>query len=278
MIIKRVSLLVLAMTFAFAMTAAAKAGDSAGTAGKSPGIAVKPARITVTAPQGGQVLSCGEQATIAWNYSGDIGGPLYIRLIHHAGHGLFDVLIHPQAPAGSGGHGSLSWMVPDVPTGYTYTIDIGSANIGASSQRFTIVNPKQQPTIKVISPNGGEVLHQGKTYNITWTHIADPNQKVIITLVPSGDPAKFRKLGEAPAGANGAGSFSWKIFADVEPGKDYKIWLGNGFYNKNFIDYSDNNFTVAGPPTIKPADITKTSAKPKPGDRDKLDPQPEPPM
>ncbi len=267
----------------FSLTAtAAQVGDSARQPDKTPGIAAKPAKITVTAPQGGQVLRSGDQATIAWKYSGEIGGLLYIRLIHHAGdpagHGLFDVVLDPKAPSGSGGHGSLNWVVPDVPTGYTYTVDIGSPHTGAASQKFTIVNPKQQPTIKVTSPNGGEVWRKGKTYSITWTHVADPKQKVIVTLLSGLDPGTFRQLGEVPAGANGAGSFSWKVPADLEPDNDYKIWLANGAYNKKFIDHSDNNFTIAAPLTIKPADITKTPAKPKPGDRDKLDPQPEPPM
>lgn len=282
MVYKRIPMLVILILLILSLAASAASVDtSAKQPVKPPGIAE--AKITIVSPQGGQVLCVGEQAVISWNYTGNIGGPLFIRLIHHAGdpagHGLFDVVINPQALAGSGGHGSLNWVVPEVPTGYTYSIDIGSPHTGAISQKFTIVNPKQQPTIKVTSPNGGEVWQRGKTYNITWTHVADPGQKVIITLVPSGDSAKFRKLGEALAGANGFGSFSWKVPADVEPGKDYKIWLANGSYHKNFIDSSDNNFTIAAPLMVKPnnTDITKSPVKLKPGDKDKIDPQPEPP-
>jgi hypothetical protein len=278
---RRIFLLVLAIAFAVSLTATAKEGDSARQPDKTPGIAAKPARITIASPQGGQMLRCGETAAITWNYSGDPGGPLYIRLIHHAGdpagHGLFDVLISSQAPAGSGGHGSLSWVVPDVPTGFAYTVDIGAPNTGAASQKFTIVNPQQQPTLKITSPNGGEVWQKGKTYTITWSHVADPTQKVIITLLNGLDVSHFRTLGEAPAGANGTGSFSWTVPGDVELSKDYKIWLANGAYNKKFIDSSDNSFTITAPPALKPGNITKTPASPQPGDRDKLDPQPEPP-
>jgi hypothetical protein len=283
MVYKRIPMLVILILLLLSLAASAA---SVGTSTKQP---VKPpdiaeAKIMIVSPQGGQVLRVGEQAVISWNYTGNIGGPPFIRLIHHAGdpagHGLFDVVINSQVLVGNGGHGSLNWGVPEIPTGYTYSIDIGSPHTGASSQKFTIINPKQQPTIKIAAPNGGEVWHKGKTYNITWTHVADPGQKVIITLVPSSDPAKFRKLGEALAGANGSGSFSWKVPADVELGKDYKIWLANGAYHKNFIDSSDNNFTIAAPLMVKPADtdITKTPVKPNPGDKDKLDPQPEPPM
>lgn len=281
MVYKRIPMLVILLLLVLSLAASAASVDiSAKQPVKPPSIAE--AKITVVLPQGGQVLRVGEQAAISWNYTGNIGGPLFIRLIHHAGdpagHGLFDVVINSQALVGSGGHGSLNWVVPEVPTGYSYTIDIGSPHTGASSRKFTIINPKQQPTIKITAPNGGEVWYKGKIYNITWTHVADPGQKVIITLVPSGDPANFRKIGETSVGSNGTGALSWTISADIEPGKNYQIWLANGTYNNSFIDRSDNNFTIAELATVKPITIIKTPNRPNPGDRDKLDPQPEPPM
>lgn len=242
------------------------------------------AKISIGSPQGGQVLYSGDQVTISWNYTGDISDTLFLHLVHRSGdttgNGLFNVVISDKVPVGSGGYGSYNWIVPDVPTGYTYTVQLSTnaAGIGASSQNFTIVNSKHQPTVKLKSPNGGEVWFKGRTYNITWTHVADPGQKVIITLVPSGDPAKFRKIGEAYVGAGGAGTFSWQISADVEPRKDYQIWVTNGVYNPNFLDHSDNNFTVAEMVTVKPNKITTSPVKRKPGDLEKLDPQPEPPM
>ena len=281
MVYKRIPMLIILTLLVLSLAAsAASVEPSAKPSAKTSGIAA--AKITIVSPQGGQVLRVGERAVISWQYTGNVGGPLFIRLIHHAGdpagHGLFDVVITSQALAGDG-HGSLNWEVPEVPTGYTYSIDIASPHTGASSQKFTIINPNEQPTIKVTSPNGGEVWQKGKTYNITWKHVADPGQKVIITLVPSSDSTKFRKLGEALAGADGTGAFSWKVPADVELGKDYKIWLANGAYHKNFIDSSDSNFTIAAPLMVEPpnTDITKTPVKPMPGDKDKLDPQPEPP-
>lgn len=280
MIVKRLPILVILTLLILSLTASAAMVDPSKTPSKPPGMTK--AKITVVSPKGGEVLRVGQQAVISWQSTGNLGGPLVIRLIHHAGdpagHGLFDVLISSQAVAGDG-HGSLNWTVPEVPTGYTYSIDIGSPNAGASGPNVTIINPKQAPTIKVTSPNGGEVWYRGKTYNITWNHVADPGQTVIITLVPGSDVASARKLGEAVAGANGAGTFSWTIPADLELGKDYKIWLANGAYHKNFIDMSDNNFTIAAPLAVKPPamDIAKHPGEPLPGDKDKLDPQPEPP-
>lgn len=280
MMYKRILVLVSFVFFVAAL--AVSANDSVRQLNKLPGI-IKQAKVTITSPQGGQVLQVGEQATVSWDYSGNIGEALFINLVHLSGdpawHGVFNVILNPQAPAGSGGHGSYTWVVPEVPTGYTYTIQISSpaADTGAGSQKFTIVNPKQQPTITVTSPNGGETWYTGQTYNITWSHIADPGQKVMITLVPSGDPAKFRKLGEAVLGTNGIGSFACKIPGDVVAGKDYQIWLANGAYNKKFLDHSDNNFTIAKTLAIKPNNSTILTNKPKTGAWDKLDPQPEPP-
>lgn len=281
MVYKRLPILVILILLILSLAASAAIVDpSAKPPVKPPDIA-KP-KITIVSPKSGEVLRVGEQAVISWQSTGNLGGPLVIRLIHHAGdpagHGLFDVMVKSQVSAGDG-HGSLNWTVPEVPTGYTYFIDIGSPNTGASSSYFTIINPKQVPTIKVTSPNGGEVWLRGKTYNITWKHVADPKQKVIITLIPGSDFASGRKLGEAVAGADGAGSFSWTVPSDIKLGKDYKIWLANGFYHKNFIDMSDNGFTITALTAVKPPniDIGKYPVKSMPEDNEKLDPQPEPP-
>ena len=276
MIQRRILFFVVLMMLTFLVTASAARADIN---------VLHPVKsITITSPLGGHVLHSGNHIPITWNYTGKIGSTLFLNLVHlsgdPAGHGLFNVVIVPEVMVGSGGHGSYDWVVPDVPTGYTYTVQISSTNASTStgSQKFTIVNPKQQPTIKVTSPNGGESWYKGQTHNITWTHVADPGQKVIITLVPSSDPVKFIKLGEGAAGVNGSGSFSWKIGTDVEYGKDYQVWVGNSAYNAIFIDHSDTNFTVAKLLTVRPGTSIAKPKISKIGERDQLDPQPEPPM
>jgi len=216
------------------------------------------AKITITLPQSaGQTFSPGQPVTITWNYTGDIGSTLFLRMIHGSDYpngGLFSVLINPNASAGNGGHGSYNWVIPDkvdgadIPTSATYFFDIGCeyAGVGASGKAFKIINSKTPPpTIKVTSPNGGQIWHKGSTYNITWSYTGSPGPEVIIMLIPKSDPVSFTKIAEhVPIGTNGSGSFSWKIPYDVERRTDYQIWVGNGAYSPNFIDASDNTFVI----------------------------------
>ncbi len=103
------------------------------------------AKITITFPAtAGQNLLPGQQVTITWVYTGDIGSTVYLRLIHGSdppNGGLFDVLIDADAPAGSGGHGSASWVIPaNLPVSNTYFFDLGCeyAGTGASGKQFRI--------------------------------------------------------------------------------------------------------------------------------------------
>jgi len=108
------------------------------------------------------------------------------------------------------------------------------------------VAPAVPTAIKVTSPNGGEVLYKGKTYNVTWTYTGNPNVPVKIALVASNNLSNVYVISEnAPLGQNGSGSFSWKVSSSIERRNDYKIWIGNGSYTADFIDTSDNNFTVS---------------------------------
>lgn len=103
------------------------------------------AKITITFPAtAGQNLLPGQHVTITWDYSGDIGSTVYLRLIHASDlphGGLFDVLVDNDAPAGSGGHGSYQWVIPgNLPVSSTYFFDIGCeyAGTGASGKQFRI--------------------------------------------------------------------------------------------------------------------------------------------
>jgi hypothetical protein len=108
------------------------------------------------------------------------------------------------------------------------------------------IAPAVPTAIKVTSPNGGEVLYKGKTYNVTWTYTGNPNVPVNVVLLSSNDISKMYLIGDkVPLGQNGAGSFSWTIPANIERRSDYKMFVGNGSYTVDFLDSSDGNFSVS---------------------------------
>ena len=141
---------------------------------------------------------------------------------------------------------SAKWTVGD----YRILVEVKSEsdkNLQNNAQYFAFKVPPAVPTaIKVTSPNGGEVLYKGRTYNITWTYTGNPNVPVVIVMVASNDITKLYQIGKnVPLGQNGTGSFSWTIPWEIERRTDYKMFVGNGSYTVDFLDSSDNNFTIS---------------------------------
>lgn len=65
------------------------------------------------------------------------------------------------------------------------------------------------------------------------------------SLYPRYDMTHTYLIGEKVLlGQNGAGSFSWTISSDIERRNDYKMFVGNGSYTVDFVDFSDGTFTV----------------------------------
>ncbi len=118
--------------------------------------------------------------------------------------------------------------------------------------RFT-VNPSTsaQPSIKITSPNGGEVWNKGSIYDIKWN--SSNVSKIYI---------KLRKGSDTYNGTSGAvsgvidnfGSFRWTVPTDLPDGSDYAIRVLSD--NGSVIDDSDAPFTVVSSTTTStPASI-----------------------
>lgn len=117
----------------------------------------------------------------------------------------------------------------------------------------------QQPSITVISPNGGEKWVWGNTYNITWRQTR--LDKVDIQLEKwAGDNGQIYAGGPltltiAEVSAS-VGQYSWRVSdlaaADVvSPGNYYKIRIvktGDASpYSQQIADSSDNYFSIVSP-------------------------------
>ena len=145
----------------------------------------EPAKITITFPtSNGQTFVPGQQVTITWDYTGDLGSTLYLRLVHRSDPpiaSLFAVNIDDKAPVGSGGHGSYNWVIPDkvdgadIPTSATYSFDIGNhyASVGAMGKEFKI--NAQRITTTVPNTNTQTTINQ---------HLSNPGEKVGLNPQP----------------------------------------------------------------------------------------------
>ncbi len=91
--------------------------------------------------------------------------------------------------------------------------------------------------IKVLYPNGGEVLKTGTAVRVKWTP-ADSKGKVILVLYKKGI-----KHSVISNGTPNNGLFLWKIPPALPEGNDYRIRIRLED-NLSVNDFSDRNFSI----------------------------------
>jgi subtilisin family serine protease len=140
-----------------------------------------PPEVTVTAPNGGEVLDVGSVYTITWDATDNVGvtsTSVYYSYDGGANYNLIQNL--------SGNPGYYDWTVPNTPSTNclvkVYAYD-AAENEGSdvSDGYFTIQGDVTPPEVTVTAPNGGETLTIGSVYTITW--IATDNVGVTFTSV-----------------------------------------------------------------------------------------------
>lgn len=91
--------------------------------------------------------------------------------------------------------------------------------------------------IKVLYPNGGEVLKTKSSIHIKWQS-KDLNGKVVIVLYKKG--IKHTVISKQ---TNNSGMFPWKIPQQLMEGNDYRIRI-RALKNLAVNDFSDRDFTI----------------------------------
>ncbi len=207
--------------------------------------------ISILSPSGGETWQMGQRQTIKWT---SVGMKNVVVFIHFSDGGMCREGI---LPAASGEYSFvLTPTCPNMPATLTsgqYTInitdsDLGSNNPEAWSQPFNIVASNQpQPSIILISPNGGEVWQQGQTYQVTWQR-TNFNDEVAINLIDYTPGARYGMQYGITNGMNirtvpGQTNFAWTIPTSVPPGDHYKVAIG-----MLTVDTMSNNyFTIVAP-------------------------------
>ena len=92
-------------------------------------------------------------------------------------------------------------------------------------------------SIRIIYPNGGEVLKTGSSVTIKWQW-KNASGKVILILYKKG--IKHSIISKQAANT---GMFRWKIPRNIPVGSDYRVRIR--VLKKLYInDFSDGNFTI----------------------------------
>ncbi|NOR45545.1 MAG: hypothetical protein GQ534_08185 [Candidatus Delongbacteria bacterium] len=135
--------------------------------------------ITITSPNGGELLEAGTTVTITW--TDNVSGEVKIE--------LFEGVEGTEIESSTASDGSYDYNIPVGFTAGPYKVKITDMNntgvYDFSDEPFAITPPATSDYIVVTSPNGGETLEMGTTHTITWTdNITDAN--VLIELLKNG--------------------------------------------------------------------------------------------
>ena len=189
--------------------------------------------ITVVSPNGGETWSVDVTYTIKWN-STYITGPVKIELSRDGGAQYTTLADRAENT------GAYSWKVT-LPVSDACLIKVSSVDESAfdvSDNPFSITT---NPTLVVLSPNGGEAWTIGLSYDIRWTS-KDINSPVKIELSRDGGK-QFAVISD---GTENTGSFNWIATLPMSDSCLVKISALDG----SSSDVSDGFFSITSNPTL----------------------------
>lgn len=223
------------------------------TSDNNSSIAPPLATISVSSPVDKDSWQAGKTGTIKWNYTGDPGSTVKIDLFGQCG--AFIRTIAANAPVGTYGSGSYTWQIPsDIVPSDLYQIRVSGNNtadpcFGASNGAFSIIPP--EPSLTVISPNGGEAWPAASTQTIKWNYngISGTSFKIVLTK-DNTDVGTIYTF--TPEINSQTVNYTWTLPDILTPGSGYKIRIDayHSVYNLRASDSSNASFSILPGPKI----------------------------
>jgi len=243
--------------------------------------------ITVLSPNGGETWVKGETKTISWkdNTTSASMLPTYydVKLISYnynppvcTADGICSgtvAMIAPLMITKVNGL-SYSWQVgnvansSNVPEG-AYKIQVCRSGTGAcdlSDSYFKIVSSvlstctsSSEPSITVLSPNGGETYTAGQQITVKWKSCNIPaNDKLDITLKNVDQPMEQDLTNPTGTFNDGSETFTLNLPSPMQLGTHFKVLVNDSYLTtssgQGVFDWSDNLFTINSP-TISSGDV-----------------------
>lgn len=196
--------------------------------------------ITVTSPIAGTIWIIETEATITWS-STNVSGNVNLKLSTDGGSNFLITLA-----SNTTNDGTESIIVSNNPS-TTCRIRVEAVNnpnniYGLNDGNFTIV----QPSITVNSPNGGEILIIGTTYDINWVSQYVENVKLEYSITNGSSWLLIE------SSIQSTGNYSWTV--PNTPSTQCKIRISHAT-NATFFDESDGAFTITNPVEVN--ELTK---------------------
>jgi hypothetical protein len=185
---------------------------------------LEPPQVTVTYPNGGEILT--DSVTVTWMATDPDPGEtdlLLVDLDYSANAGTTWAVID----SGQTNDGAYLWDISGLPDGDTYLIRIavtdtsGLFDSDGSDAVFFINNNLEPPQVAVIYPNGGEVL--ADSVAVSWTATdPDPGETALLMVDLDYSANAGTTWAGIDSGQTNDGSYRWDTFG-VPDGDTYLI-------------------------------------------------------
>ncbi len=200
--------------------------------------------VTVTDPVGGESLTIGSSYRISYTAVDPDAGPssLGVSIDYSTNSGS----IWTPIVSGQPNEGTYDWMVPDEATTTgrirVRATDGADEGEGVSSSDFSIIS-NVEPTVTLLSPNGGESLAANATTTVTWTATdpdAAPRELQISLEYTTDDGANWFPI---DSGLANTGSLAWTAPEVTTTQAKLRISAWDG--SATAVDESDAVFSIA---------------------------------
>ncbi len=193
--------------------------------------------VTITQPNGGEVLYACQQYTVKWNQTGSPSN--YWNIDYSLDGGTIWTSVASNYLSTNG---QFLWTVPNVQSS-TVIMRVFDANltttVDQSNNVFTINIP-----IVLISPNGGEVWQGQTVHNITWNMIGTSNSFNIYYSTDNG--TNWNAI--AYNYSTGTGSYAWTV-PTIPPSTNCLVMVQDAA-QPCMQDISALNFSITSPTPI----------------------------
>ncbi len=189
------------------------------------------ATLQITSPLNGAIYNWGDNVVVNWTASSNITN---VRIEYSTDYGSTFTLIENNVNAAAG---TYNWTIPNGLSSdgmqIRLTAEDNQAFSSVSPGYFTVGN------IQVLTPNGGETIVGGITYNITWSATSSVGNVRIEYSVDGG--ATYTNIPGASAVPASDGSYAWEVPNVATNNARIRI---SDSQTSNIIDASDNDFTI----------------------------------
>ncbi len=229
------------------------ARDSAGntaqaTSGNFAITDVTPPQVTVTRPAAGEVVPAGRSTTIRWVSSDTVGVTRHDIFLSTDGGSSFSQTLATNL---AGTQQTFIWNVPASLASNQAVIRVvardSSGNSGqGDSGVFIIQPPAMPPTVRLLAPNGGEVIPAGSVFTIRWISSDDRGlaSHDLLLSTDGGQSFPFTIRTGLPGSAQ---SFVWSVPSSLGTTQARIRVVAHDTDGLTAQDDSDGNFTIERP-------------------------------